>query len=134
MKNVKTKLVSELVSMLFLNKRVAGSPDIRYTMFNKICLFKNRVIRTDVIMRSLFKSNGKYSNLHKTRQIIHHSKGFDNSYPKMYFLLILSHSVKSYGHLRQFLVCFTMTTHQIWSSDVTQNANFEIFNCSLILH
>ena len=36
--------------------------------------------------------------LRKTKQIIYHSKGIDESYPKMYFLLNLSHYVKSCGH------------------------------------
>ena len=35
-------------------------------------------------------------------------KGTDESYPKMYFLLNLSHYVKSYGHLCQILTFFTM--------------------------
>ena len=39
--------------------------------------------------------------LYKTKQIIYISKGFDKSYPKMYYLLNLSHCVKSYGHLCQ---------------------------------
>ena len=33
------------------------------------------------------------------------SKGFDKSYPKMYFSLKLSHCVQSYGHLCQILPC-----------------------------
>ena len=37
--------------------------------------------------------------LHKTKQIIYISKGFDKSYPRMYYLLNLSHCVKRYGHL-----------------------------------
>ena len=39
----------------------------------------------------------------ETKQIIYHSKGIDESYPKMYFSLNLSHYVKSYGHLCQIL-------------------------------
>ena len=35
-----------------------------------------------------------------------HSKGIDESYPKMYFLLNLSHYVKIYGHLCQILPFF----------------------------
>ena len=44
----------------------------------------------------------------ETRQIIYHSKGIDESCPKMYILLNLSHYVKSYGHLCQILAFFTM--------------------------
>ena len=43
------------------------------------------------------------------------------------FLLNLSHCVKSYGHFCQILPLFMMATHQIWSCDVAQDANFEIF-------
>ena len=39
----------------------------------------------------------------RNQKIIYHSKGFDKSYPKMGFLLNLSHCVKSYGHLCQSL-------------------------------
>ena len=41
--------------------------------------------------------------LSETKKIIYHSQGIDESYPKMYFLLNLSHYVKNYGHLCQFL-------------------------------
>ena len=43
----------------------------------------------------------------------------------MYFLLNLSHYVKSYGHLCQILAIFTMPAPQIWPCHVTQEANFE---------
>ena len=43
----------------------------------------------------------------------------------MYFLLNLSHFVKSYEHLCEILVNFTMPTHQIWSCHVTQVATFK---------
>ena len=51
----------------------------------------------------------------------------------MYFLLNLSHYVKSFGHLSQILAFFMMPALQIWPCHVTQEANFEkkIF---LILH
>ena len=61
----------------------------------------------------------------ETKQIIYHSKGIDESYPKMYFLLNLSHYVKSYGHLCQILAFFTMPALQIWPCHLTQEANFE---------
>ena len=35
------------------------------------------------------------------KQIIYHSKGIDESYPKMYFLLNLSYYVKIFGHFCQ---------------------------------
>ena len=43
------------------------------------------------------------SDLRETKQIIYHSKGIDENYTKMYFLLNLSHHVKSYGHFCQIL-------------------------------
>ena len=46
------------------------------------------------------------ADLRETKQIIHHSKGIDESYPKMYFLLNLSHYVKRYEHLCQILAFF----------------------------
>ena len=55
----------------------------------------------------------------------------------MYFLLNLSHYVKSYGHLCQILAFFTMPTLQIWPCHVTQEANLEnisfFSNSALIL-
>ena len=36
----------------------------------------------------------------------------------------LGHCVKSYGHFCQMLALFTMSTHQIWSCHMTQDANF----------
>ena len=44
---------------------------------------------------------------------------------KMYFLLNLSHYVKSYGHLCQILAFFKMPALQIWPCHVTQEGNFE---------
>ena len=53
----------------------------------------------------------------------------------MYFLLHLSHYVKSYGHLCQILTPFTMPAPQIWPCHVTQEANFEKkFYFFLIVH
>ena len=66
------------------------------------------------------------SDLPKTKQNIFHSKGIDESYPKMYFVN-LSHYAKSYGHFCQILAIFTMLAHQIWSCHVTQEPNFENF-------
>ena len=52
----------------------------------------------------------------------------------MYFLLNLSHYVKSYGHLCQILAFFTMPALQIWPCHLTQEANFEKIYFFLILH
>ena len=46
------------------------------------------------------------ADLCETKQIIHHSKGIDESYPKMYFLLNLSYYVKGCGHFCQILAFF----------------------------
>ena len=67
----------------------------------------------------------KNADLRETKQIISHSKGIDDSYPKMYFLLNLSNHVKSYGHLCQILAVFMMPALQIWPCHVIQEANFE---------
>ena len=52
----------------------------------------------------------------------------------MYFLLNLSHCIKSYGRFRHILALFTMPAHQIWSCHVIEDANFENFYFVLILH
>ena len=67
-------------------------------------------------------------------RIMYHSKGIDESYLKMYFLLNLSHYVKSYGHFCIILAFLMMPTYQIWSCHVTEEANFEFFYFVLILH
>ena len=69
----------------------------------------------------------------ETKQVVYLSKGIDESYPKMYFLLNLSHYVKSYGHC-QILAFFTMPAHQVWLCHVTQEAFSKIFYFVLILH
>ena len=75
-------------------------------------------------MTSLLKTM-ENADLRETKQIIYHSKGIDWNYPKMYFLLNLSHYIKSYGHLCQISAFFTMPGLQIWPFQVTQKANFE---------
>ena len=95
-----------------------------HSKFHKICKFENHVTRNDVIMTSLPKTMENVD-LHQTKQIIYHSKGTDERYPKMYFLFNLSHYVKSYGHLCQILAFFTMPALQIWPCHMTQEANFE---------
>ena len=54
---------------------------------------------------------------------------FMRAIQKCTFLLNLSHCVKSYTHFYKNLACFTMTTHQVWSSRVTRTPNFENFYC-----
>ena len=43
----------------------------------------------------------------------------------MYFLLNLSHYVRSYRHFCQIFGLFMIPAHKIWSCHVTQEANFE---------
>ena len=79
--------------------------------------------RNDVIMTLLPKTM-ENADLRETKRPIYHSKGTDESYPKMYFSLNLSHYVKSYGHLRKISAFSTMPALQIWPCNVTQEANF----------
>ena len=51
------------------------------------------------------------SDHNKTKQITYHSRGFDKSYPKMYFFLNLSHWLKIYMYLFQILACFNMSSY-----------------------
>ena len=79
---------------------------IVHSKFQKIYKFENRVTGNHVIMMSLPKTTEKQwgnADLCETKQIIYQSKGIDKSYPKMYFLLNLSHYVKSCGHFCQIL-------------------------------
>ena len=55
---------------------------------------------------------------------IYRWKEFDESYPKMYFLLNLSHCVKSYGHLCQM---YQNHSPKIWSCHVILSSNSENF-------
>ena len=70
---------------------------IAFGTFHKICKFESYVTRNDVIMMSLPKTM-KNADVRETRQITYHSKGFDESYPKMQVLSNLS-----YGHLSEIL-------------------------------
>ena len=68
----------------------------------------------------------KNADVRETSQIINHSKGLDESYPKMQVLSNLSNSVQSYGHLSEILAFFSTTsTHHIWLNHVTPGSNFE---------
>ena len=82
---------------------------IVHSKFHKILKFENHVTRNDVIIMSLPKTMEKQwgnAYLCETKEIIHQSKGIDESNPKMYFLLNLSHYVKSCGHFCQILAVF----------------------------
>ena len=59
--------------------------------------------RNDVIMMSSPKTM-ENADVREISQIIYHSKGFDESYPKMQVLSNLSNLVKSCGHLSEILV------------------------------
>ena len=76
----------------------------------------------------------KNADLGKAKQIIYHSKGIDESYPKMYFLLNLSHHVKSYEHLCQILAFLMMPALQIMPCHVTQEKISKKIYFFLILH
>ena len=74
---------------------------IVHSKFHKTCKFEKHVTRSDVVMMSLPKTMEKQwgnADLSETKQNIYQSKGIDESYPKMYFLLNLSHCVKSCGY------------------------------------
>ena len=70
---------------------------------HKICKFENHVTRNDVIMMSLPKRQWNNAGVRETSQIIHHSKGLDESFSKMYVLSNWSNFVNSYGHLSEIL-------------------------------
>ena len=75
---------------------------IAFGKFHKICKFEKHLTRNDVIMMSLPKTM-ENTDVRETSQIICHSKGLDESYPKMYVLSNLSNFVESYGHLSEIL-------------------------------
>ena len=77
---------------------------IVYPKFHKIYKSENHVTRNDVILTSLPKTMEQWENvdLLETKQIIYHSKGIDESCPKMYFLLNLSTMSKVVGIFVKF--------------------------------
>ena len=97
---------------------------IAHSTFHKICKFKNHVTRNDVIMTSLPKTMEKYGPQRNQKNYISF-KRYWWELSKNVLLLNLSHYVKSYRHLCQILVFFTMPTLQIWPCHVTQEANFK---------
>ena len=64
--------------------------------------------RNDVIIMSLPKQL-KNADIRETSQIMHHSKGLDESYPKLYVLSNLNDVVKRYGHLNEILALLQQT-------------------------
>ena len=58
---------------------------IVHSKFHKICKFENHVTRNDVIMSlpKTIQEQWENTDLRGTRQNIYHSKGFNESYPKM---------------------------------------------------
>ena len=60
----------------------------------------------DVTMTSLLKQ-WQNSDLRETRKIKYHSKGNDESFPQMHFVLKLSQWIKIYGHLSKILAYFS---------------------------
>ena len=105
--------------------------------FHKICKFENHVTRNDVIMMSLsktMKNNGELRTSAKPYKLYTNRK-VDESCPKMYFLLNLSHYVKSCGHFCQILASFlryplTKYGHITWPKKQIS----KIFYFLLILH
>ena len=61
----------------------------------------------------------------RTKQIIYHSKGIDESYPKKCTFYWIWTTMSKIMGIFQILAYFMMPAHQIWSCHVTQKANFE---------
>ena len=78
-----------------------------------------------VIMMSLPKTI-ENAEVREISQIIYHSKGRDESYPKMQVLSNLSNFVKSYGHVSEIFAFLTTSTHEIWLKQVTPGAKFHL--------
>ena len=106
---------------------------IAHSKFHKICKFESHVIRNDVIMTSLPKQ-WKMRTSAKPNKLYIIGNVLMRAIQKCTFLLNLSHYIKSYGHLCQFLAFFTMPALQIWPCHVTQEANFKKIIFFLILH
>ena len=106
---------------------------IVHSMFDKICKFENHVTRNDVIITSLSKQWKRWVNadLRETKQIIYHSKGIDESYPKNVILIEFEPLCQTLWASLLNLAFFMMLTHQIWSCHVMQEANFgKLLSCS----
>ena len=50
-----------------------------------------------------YQKQSQNSDLREIKQIIYHSEGIHKNYPKLYFLLNLSHCLKRCGHFCQIL-------------------------------
>ena len=81
---------------------------IAFGKFHKIRKFENHVTRYHITMMSLQKQ-WENADLRETSQIIYHSKGLDESYPKMQVLSNWSKFVKSYEHLSEILAFLPQT-------------------------
>ena len=80
---------------------------IVHSKFHKICKFENHVTRNDVIM-TLSPITMENVDLRETKQIIYHSKGIDESYPKCTFYWIwvtMSKVMGIYVKFWHFLRC-----------------------------
>ena len=66
----------------------------------------------------------KNADIRETSQVVYHSKGLDESYPKMQVLLILSNFVKSYGHLNEILAFLPQAFTKNWLNHMTPGGNF----------
>ena len=62
-------------------------------------------------------------------QTKYHSKNIDKSYPKMYFLLNVSHCVKSYGHFCQILTIYDSRSQNMVMSLDPRCKSLKIFVC-----
>ena len=75
-------------------------------------------------MKSLPKTM-ENADIREASQIIHHSKGLDESYPKMQVLSNLSNFVKHYGNSSEILAFLPQAPHQIRLNHVTPGVNFK---------
>ena len=69
---------------------------------HKICQFENHVTRNDIIMMSIPKAM-ENAEFREINQIVYHSKGLHESYPKMQILSNLNSFVKTYRHSSEIL-------------------------------
>ena len=80
--------------------------------------------RNDIIMTSLPKTI-ENADLCESKHIIYHSKGIDESYPKMYFFIEFEPLCQKLWVFMSNFGIFTMPTPQLWPCHVNQEANFE---------
>ena len=94
-----------------INGTINASQMKLYTVIAPLKTFQNtkklRNLTYGLTMTSLLKQRGN-SDLRKTGEIIYHSKGNDESFQKMKFLMKMSDWIKSYGHLRKKFSLFQL--------------------------